>query len=91
MEGRQVKKPGTAGRATAAFALLNLPLVATAVFVFWLGGGNAAEWWLKGIMGVLVAVAEFSIVVTTIAPPLYEWIKGEEWVSEGERPSWEKN
>lgn len=85
-----MKKPGTALRATVAFALLNLPLIGTAAFAYWMGGGMGAEWWLRGILAVGVAVSEFAIVTTTIGPPLYDWIKSEEYVEKGEKPSWEK-
>lgn len=88
MPTRLVKRPGTAGRATAAFALLNLPLVVTVGAVYWLAGGIEAEWWLRGIIGVAVAVSEAAITLNTIGPPLMEWIKGEEYVEEGKDPSW---
>jgi len=85
-----MKRPGTALRATAGFALLNLPLIVTVVTVVWLSGGEAAEWWVRGILAVAVCVAEFAIVVTTIGPPLYEWIVSEEYVEDGEKPSWQR-
>lgn len=88
--GDRVQKPGVAMRATAAFALLNLPLVGTVLFALWMAGGNEADWWIRGILALVVAVAEFAIVTTTIAPPLYDWIKSEEYVKDGAKPSWEK-
>lgn len=84
-----VKKPGTAMRATVAFALLNVPLLITVYFVWLMSGGESAEWWVRGILAIAVAFAEFAIVVTTIGPPLYEWIKSEEYVDDGKKPSWE--
>ena len=89
MGSKQIQRPGTALRATAAFALLNLPLIGTVLFALWMAGGQDAEWWIRGILAILVAAAEFAIV-TTIAPPLYDWIKSEEWVDEGKKPSWER-
>lgn len=85
-----VTKPGTALRATGAFVLLNLPLLVTIYFVYWMTGGEAAELWVRIILAVLVAAAEFAIVVTTIGPPLYDWIKTEETIYVGDKPSWEQ-
>ena len=87
---RTIRKPGTALRATVAFGLLNLPLVITTGFVYLLSGGETAEWWVRGILAIGVAVAEYTIVITTIGPPLYDWIRSEEFVKEGSKPSWEK-
>lgn len=84
------KKPGAAVRSMAAFGLLNLPLLVTGYVVYHLAGGETAEWWVRGIVAVLISAAEFSIVTTTIGPPLYDWIQGEESVKDGEKPSWEK-
>lgn len=86
------RKPGTALRATAAFVLLNLPLVGTAAFTYWMGGGMGAEWWLRAVLAVAVAGSELAIVTTTIGPPLLDWIKSEEYIdrSRGDRPTWEK-
>ena len=89
--GRHLKKPGTALRATVAFGLLNLPLIITTAVVYHLGGGETAEWWVRGILAIGVAIAEFSIVVSTIGPPLYDWIKSEEYVPDNEKPSWERS
>lgn len=80
MSGEYRDKPGVAGRATAAFMLLNLPLATTAVVVFYLGGGATAEWWLRGILAVGVAASELAIVLETIGPPLKGWINQREWV-----------
>lgn len=88
---RTVQKPGVALRATVAFALLNLPLIVTTFFVYFMSGGALAEWYVRGLLAVIVAVAEFTIVTQTIAPPLLGWIKGEELVKDGEKPSWEKS
>lgn len=85
-----MKKPGTALRATAAFTLLNIPLFLTLVVVYYAAGGMEANWWIRGIVALAFAVSEFSIVATTIAPPLYDWIKSEETVNDNEKPSWEK-
>lgn len=90
MGSKLKKKPGTALRATAAFALLNLPLIGTVLFALWMAGGNEADWWIRGILALAVAIAEFAIVTTTIAPPLYDWIKSEEYVEDGQKPSWER-
>jgi len=84
------KRPGTAWRAAVAFILLNLPLLVTAYAIYHLAGGSEAEWWARGILAVVIAVAEFSVVTSTIAPPLYEWIKSEEVVADGAKPSWER-
>jgi hypothetical protein len=85
------KKPGAAGRATVVFMLLNAPLVLTSAVVIWLSGGVNAEWYVRGILAVGFAVSEFAIVVNTIAPPMLDWIKSEEYVKDGEKPSWERN
>lgn len=90
MTRRVVRKPGTAIRATVAFFLLNLPLTVTVYFVYLMSGGENAEWWVRGILAIAVAVAEFAIVISTIGPPLYEWIQSEEYLEEGEKPSWER-
>lgn len=83
-------KPGTALRATAALFILNVPLGITVIAVYWLSGGTIAEWWVRGILAVAVAIAEAAIVLNTIAPPMLTWIKGEESVAEGQKASWEK-
>lgn len=86
--GEWVKKPGLIYRATAAFALLNLPLIGTAWFVFLMGGNASSEWWLRGILAIAVAASEIGIVTSTIGPPLVEWIDGKEFVADGKAPSW---
>lgn len=91
MSGRTIQKPGAALRATFAFFLLNLPLVITVAAVYMLSGGMTAEWWVRGILAIMVAVAEAVIVVETVGPPLRDWIKSEEYVAEGDRPSWQKD
>jgi hypothetical protein len=88
--GEWVTKPGVIYRATAAFALLNLPLVATAWFVFLMGGQSASEWWLRASLAVAVAGSEIAIVTWTIGPPLVDWIDEKEFVRDGEKPSWER-
>lgn len=89
MGSRKVQKPGVALRATAAFTLLNLPLIGTVLFALWMAGGDNADWWVRGILAIAVAVGETVIVTTTIGPPLYDWIKSEEYVEDGKKPSWE--
>ena len=71
-----VRKPGTAFRATVAFALLNAPLVGTVAFVYFIAGG-ADDFWIKTFLSLGVIVSEFAITTTTIGPPLYDWIKSE--------------
>ena len=83
-------KPGVAGRATVAMVLLNVPLLLVGAAVYWLAGTADAEWWARGTLAVVLAVAEFAIVITTIAPPLYDWITQKEFVEKGGKPSWEK-
>jgi hypothetical protein len=78
-------KPGVALRATAAFALLNLPLIGTVAFSYMLAGGSESEWWIRGILAVGVAVSELAIVINTIGPPLKDWIKSAEWVDEPDK------
>ncbi len=84
------EKPGTAIRATIAFLILNLPLIIAAYFTYWISGGAAAEWYVRGIVAVGVTVAEFAIVVNTIGPPMAEWIRSEEVIKDNEKPSWER-
>lgn len=88
--GEYKTRPGTAQRATVAFFLLNIPLFMTTYFVYWMGGQESADWWLRGILAIGFAAAEFAIVFSTITEPLYEWIKGKEYVPEGQKASWEK-
>jgi hypothetical protein len=76
-----VTKPGLAFRATAAFALLNAPLVGTVAFVYFITNG-ADDFWIKTFLAIAVIVAEFAITISTIAPPLYDWIKGQEYVED---------
>lgn len=85
-----VRKPGVIYRATAAFALLNVPLVGTAWFVFLMGGNAASEWWLRAVLALAVAGSEIAIVTSTIGPPLVDWIGEKELVGEGKKASWEK-
>lgn len=82
MARKLVQRKGVALRATFAFVLLNLPLMFTAFLCYYLAGGESSEWWVRGIVALMVAVGEFWIVVETIGPPLREWIRGEEWVDE---------
>lgn len=85
-----VSKPGLVWRALAAFILLNLPLILTIGFVWYLAGGDHAEWWVKGILAIGTAACELGIVAGTIADPLHKWIKSEEYITDGQKPSWEK-
>jgi hypothetical protein len=75
------QKPGVAGRATMAFALLNLPLFATTWLCYFMAGGDETLWWLRCILALGFAVAEFTLVTTTIGPPLMEWIESKETVA----------
>lgn len=79
-------KPGLFYRAVAAFVLLNIATILTLLATWWLSGGMASPWQIRGLLAVAVAVAEFSIVTTTIGPPLMDWIKSQECVEEEKQP-----
>lgn len=71
-------KPGKGLRALAVFIVLNVPIAAVVVFAFYMAGGLQADWPIRAFLVVALAVSEFALVTTTIAPPMLEWINSTE-------------
>lgn len=76
-------KPGVGFRAAVVFFILNLPIIGVTYFAYWMAGGQGAEWFIRGVLAIGVAVAEFALVTTTIGPPLVDWIKSTETYDDG--------
>lgn len=91
LDSKKVRKPGFMGRACVAWAVLNVAMfVSLGIFVYFLNPWLNA-WYV--ILPVVVATIATEWVITseTIAPIIREWIIQEEYVKEGEKPSWAKD
>jgi len=85
-----MKKPGVFKRATIAWFMLNAVLVITlAVTVYmvspWMDSGYVVVPLLIAFIG-----AEWWIMAETLAPIVRDWIRQEEYVSDGNKPSWDR-
>lgn len=88
---KTVKRPGYMLRAIAAWFIFNGILVATlAATTYFLDQEIVRTWYVGGALALGIVVSEWIIMAETIAPVIKEWIKQEEWISDGKRPSWER-
>lgn len=85
-----VRKPGYMGRAVIAWCIFNTILFVTLGAIVWLVGGYLDRWFVMIPMMIAVVVSEWIIMAETVAPIIKDWIKQEEYVSEGGKPSWER-
>lgn len=85
-----MRKPGYMKRAVIAWCILNGILLFTlAAFVFILGD-YMDRWYVMIPMLIGVVISEWIIMGETIAPIIKDWIKQEELVEDGQKPSWQK-
>jgi hypothetical protein len=85
-----VKKPGFMGRAIVAWVVLNVAMFVTlGVSVYFLGPFLNAWYVILPILLVTI-VSEVMITGDTVYPVVRQWIDQEEYVKEGEKPSWQK-
>ena len=86
-----IKRPGYMFRACVAWVILNfVVLVTLAALVFILPGDQLSQWYVMIPLVVAVVISQWIIMGETIAPIIKDWIKQEEWVSDGQQPSWKK-
>lgn len=86
-----MKRPGYMLRACVAWVILNAVLIFTlAALVFVLPRDQLSQWYVMIPLIIAVVVSQWIIMAETIAPIIKEWIKQEEYVKDGERPSWQK-
>ena len=78
-------------RACVAWVVLNLSMFIVLGFTVWLLSAYMNAWYVILPLVVSLVITEWIITGETIAPIVREWIKQEEYVKEGDRPSWEKN
>jgi len=87
-----VKRPGYMLRACIAWVILNTVLIFTlAALVFVLPRDQLSQWYVMIPIIVAVVVSQWIIMGETIAPIIKEWIKQEEYIGDGKKPSWEKD
>lgn len=86
-----IKKPGYMFRACIAWAIFNTILLFTLAALIYILKGHLQAWYVMIPIIVAVVVSEWVIMAETIAPIVKEWITQEEYVKEGESPSWKKN
>lgn len=84
-----VKRPGYMKRAVIAWCLLNGIMIAMLAILIYLIGPYIDRWYVMIPLLVAILVSEFIIMTETIAPIIKEWIKQEEYVTDGQKPSWE--
>ena len=87
---KTVRRPGYMGRAVLAWMIFNTILFVTLGALVYLAGAYLDRWFVMIPMMVAVVLSEWIIMAETIAPIIKDWIKQEEYVADGERPSWEK-
>ena len=87
---RTVRRPGYMGRAVVAWMIFNTILFVTLGVLVYLAGAYLDRWFVMIPMMIAVVLSEWIIMAETIAPIIKDWIKQEEYVTDGERPSWEK-
>ena len=83
-------KPGVMKRASLAWLVLNGAMLLTLAIIVYMVAPWMANWYIALPILVSVVVTEWMITSETIAPIVRDWIKGEEYVPVGEKPSWEK-
>jgi hypothetical protein len=78
------------GRAIVAWVVLNVAMFVTlGVSVYFLGPFLNAWYVILPILLVTI-VSEVMITGDTVYPVVRQWIDQEEYVKEGEKPSWQK-
>lgn len=88
--GKHMRKPGYMARAVAAWFIFNGILFVTLGVLVYLVGAYLDRWFVMIPMMLAVVLSEWIIMAETIAPVIKDWIKQEEYVEAGNRPSWEK-
>lgn len=84
----QVNKPGYMFRACVAWVILNAVLLFTLAALIYILRPYLAVWYVMIPIIVAVVVSEWVIMGETIAPIVKDWIKQEEYVKDGDKPSW---
>ena len=87
---KTVKKPGYMLRACVGWVILNLVLLFTLAATVYIVQGYLDRWYVIGTLLIIVMVSEIGIMNETIAPILTDWIKQEETVDDGQKPTWQK-
>lgn len=86
-----MKRPGYMLRACVAWIILNAVLIFTlSALVFVLPREELSQWYVMIPIIIAVVVSQWIIMAETIAPIIKEWIKQEEYVKDGDKPSWAK-
>jgi hypothetical protein len=70
-------RPGTLYRAAGAFALLNVIMFVTIFAVVTVAPFARDIIWVQAVASLMIIALELVITMTTIAEPLYNWVKGE--------------
>lgn len=83
-----LKKPGYMFRACVAWVILNAVLLFTLAALVFILKGYLATWYVMIPVIVAVVVSEWVIMAETIAPIVKDWIKQEEYVKDGDKPTW---
>ncbi len=86
-----VTKPGYMRRAVIAWCILNGILIATLALIVFVIEPWMKEWYVMVPLLIAVVVSEWIIMAETIGPIIRDWIKQDEYLNEGEKPSWEKD
>lgn len=84
-----LKKPGYMFRACIAWVILNAVLLFTLAALIYILKGYLSVWYVMIPIIVAVVVSEWVIMAETIAPIVKDWIKQEEYVETGAKPSWD--
>lgn len=86
-----VKKPGYMMRAVVAWIILHSILLLMLMLIAWILQPWMGTWYVMLPLLAAVIISEWIITGETIAPIIKDWISQEEYVSAGEKPSWEKD
>jgi len=86
----RVKKPGYMGRAVTAWSVLNLALLVVLYVMTYILKDYMDHWIVMAVILIATVTTEWAITVLTVLPIVKEWIDQEEYVNDGEKPSWEK-
>lgn len=89
MSGKHVKRPGYMFRAVVAWCIFNSILFVTLGAIVYLVGNYLDRWFVMIPMMMAVVGSEWIIMSETIAPVIKDWVKQEEFVTEGQKPSWQ--
>ncbi len=84
----QMKKPGYMLRACIAWIIWNAILLFTLAVVVYICRPIMDRWYVMIPLLVGIVASEWIIMAETIAPIISDWIKQEEDVKSGEKPSW---